>query len=117
MKTDKSSKLTMSESEEVGYWRKFNALHAWFVDNVQGGVDECQSTIVTKKQLIKASSLLKKSITAKNPPLRPRRGFFFGSTDIDEWFRENCENAHTTIEKIIGETNFETHNIYYSASW
>lgn len=27
--------------EEVAYWRKFNALHKWFVDNIQGGVDDC----------------------------------------------------------------------------
>jgi len=27
--------------EEVGYWRKANHIHKWFVDNVQNGVDEC----------------------------------------------------------------------------
>lgn len=27
--------------EEVAYWRKFNALHKWFVDNIQDGVDDC----------------------------------------------------------------------------
>ncbi len=26
---------------EVMYWRKSNAIHKWFVDNVQGGVDDC----------------------------------------------------------------------------
>lgn len=29
---------------EVAYWRKANAIHKWFVDNVQDGEDECQET-------------------------------------------------------------------------
>jgi len=32
--------------EEVGYWRKANHIHQWFVDNVQKGVDECQESYV-----------------------------------------------------------------------
>ena len=27
--------------EEVGYWRKANAIHHWFVENIQNGVDDC----------------------------------------------------------------------------
>ena len=27
--------------EEIGYWRKANAIHKWFVDHVQGGEDDC----------------------------------------------------------------------------
>ena len=28
----------------VGYWRKANQIHKWFVDNCQNGRDECQET-------------------------------------------------------------------------
>lgn len=28
-------------SEELGYWRKANHIHNWFVNNVQDGVDDC----------------------------------------------------------------------------
>lgn len=28
--------------EEVGYWRKENMIHKWFVDHVQDGVDDCR---------------------------------------------------------------------------
>jgi len=28
--------------EEIVYWRKFNALHTFIVNNFAGGVDECQ---------------------------------------------------------------------------
>lgn len=37
--------------EEVGYWRKANQIHNWFVENVQGGVDDCSSYIVSKEQV------------------------------------------------------------------
>jgi hypothetical protein len=37
--------------EEVGYWRKANAIHQWFVDNVQDGKDDCASYYVSKEQL------------------------------------------------------------------
>ena len=27
--------------DEVGYWRKENMIHKWFIDHVQDGVDDC----------------------------------------------------------------------------
>jgi hypothetical protein len=38
-------------TEEVAYWRKANAIHKWFVANVQDGVDECQEAYVEREQL------------------------------------------------------------------
>jgi hypothetical protein len=35
----------------IGYWRKAHDVHSWFVRNVQGGVDECQPTRVSREQL------------------------------------------------------------------
>lgn len=37
--------------EEMGYWRKANQIHGWFVDNVQGGEDDCGEYEVTRSQL------------------------------------------------------------------
>lgn len=31
----------MRIAEEVGYWRKANQIHNWFVTNIQDGVDDC----------------------------------------------------------------------------
>lgn len=28
--------------EEVGYWRKANQIHNWFVENIQDGIDDCK---------------------------------------------------------------------------
>lgn len=37
--------------EEVGYWRKANAIHNWFVENAQDGEDDCDRYEVSKEQL------------------------------------------------------------------
>lgn len=38
-------------SEEVAYWRKANAIHQWFVTNVQEGEDDCKEYYVGREQL------------------------------------------------------------------
>ena len=35
----------------VGYWRKANHIHKWFVDNVQEGEDNCKNYYVGRVQL------------------------------------------------------------------
>lgn len=45
-----SSKVSRIE-EEVGYWRKANAIHGWFVTNVQEGEDDCKEYYVDEDQL------------------------------------------------------------------
>lgn len=53
-------KKVSSIEEHVGYWRKANHIHKWFVDNVQDGVDECQNSEVSKAQLKELLELCKK---------------------------------------------------------
>ena len=36
---------------QIGYWRKQNAIHQWFVDNVQNGEDNCAKYDVGIEQL------------------------------------------------------------------
>lgn len=43
----------------VAYWRKANAIHRWFVDNVQGGDDSCKKTYVSNEHLAALVSLCK----------------------------------------------------------
>lgn len=49
--------------EDVGYWRKANHIHQWFVDNVQHGEDDCRSYEVSEEQL---QELLDLCIRVKN---------------------------------------------------
>jgi hypothetical protein len=55
IKAERISEIT----EEVAYWRKANAIHKWFVDNVQGGKDDCGEYYVERKQLQELTDLCK----------------------------------------------------------
>jgi hypothetical protein len=103
---------------EVGYWRKFNALHNYFVTNIQGGVDECQTSEVTKKDLEKLLDVLKSVLENKDSSLlEPVGGFFFGSTDVDDYYFE-CVNASIdTISNVIENTDWDNERVFYRASW
>lgn len=55
--------------EHVGYWRKANAIHKWFVDNVQNGVDDCREydvDIGQLKQLLGLCNSVIKKVKYKN---------------------------------------------------
>lgn len=40
-----------NDDEMIGYWRKANQIHRWFVENCGGGVDECQPIPVSREDL------------------------------------------------------------------
>lgn len=52
--------------EEVMYWRKANQIHSWFVDNVQGGHDDCKSYYVGWEELRRLLSVCQKVETASS---------------------------------------------------
>lgn len=58
-----ASKISYIE-EEVGYWRKANQIHKWFVDNVQNGEDDCKIYYVSKDQLAELLEIVNKVLAA-----------------------------------------------------
>ena len=44
---------------EIMYWRKANAIHKWFVDNVQEGNDDCGDYYVSREKLAELLSICK----------------------------------------------------------
>lgn len=108
-------------AEEVAYWRKANAIHRWFVDNVQDGVDDC----CVHRELTRSDLETLRDIAHKvliNPEfadelLPTQSGFFFGDTQYDEWYFEDIQNTITQINKILESTDFNTEALYYVSSW
>ena len=105
--------------EEVGYWRKANQIHRWFVENVQSGVDNCGEYSVGKSQLEELLNVCREVLNdhSKAEDLLPSAaGFFFGNTDYDEYYYDDLERTIVMLDKILGETN-PNQDIYYSSSW
>ena len=118
-----------SLSEEVGYWRKANAIHRWFVENVQNGVDDCGTYSVSKAELEELLEICKELYEHKdderflpneNSPetlLPTQGGFFFGSTEYDEWYWEDIKSTIEILERVLSETDFTNQTITYNSSW
>jgi len=105
---------------ELGYWRKANAIHQWFVKNVQGDEDNCQESCVSEEKLKELLSLVEQVLadtTRAGELLPPQAGFFFGSTDIDEWYFQDLESTKEILTKAIEAQESLGIEVYYSASW
>lgn len=105
-------------SIDVGYWRKANAIHDWFVRECQGGVDECQQTYVGREKLLQLKAVCEAVLTNRRdaPKLLPTAsGFFFGSTDYDDWYFSDLED---TVKIIDDALSLPDHwEFEYRSSW
>lgn len=104
----------------VGYWRKANAVHKWFVDNCQGGVDECQETFVHTdklKELLEVCKTVRDNKEQAHKLLPSASGFFFGSVDYDEWYFDCVDYTIKQLERVLNDPALSDMNIYYQSSW
>lgn len=138
--------------EEVGYWRKANHIHSWFVENVQDGDDDCEyHNEVTKEKLKELLDICEEVLAStklvdgkinngyeykngiETPIMEDGKyiedssvaeellptvgGFFFGSTDYDEYYINDIKNTIDIIAKVLETTDFDTQMVYYVSSW
>jgi len=129
-------------TERVGYWRKANQIHQWFVQNVQDGVDECQESWVPNDDIkellalceIVVSALddnnmitIEKKDTWSDKPytvevyanqdevidlLPTSQGFFFGDDNIDKYYKQDLQDTIEILTPLV-----DCDQIYYQASW
>jgi hypothetical protein len=86
---------------EEMYWRKANQIHNWFVKNVQNGVDDFGRYEIKTEILIKLYDDCTKAYFQKDPDVFPPiEGFFFGSTDIDEYYWEDILDTLRWVKPI-----------------
>jgi hypothetical protein len=110
-------------SINVGYWRKANAIHNWFVQNVQNGEDNCARYYVPQEKLEELKADCEDSLRAylegdkvkAENIIAPTSGFFFGSTEIDQWYAKDLNQTIEIIDKCL--TKFKDYGIYYQSSW
>ena len=101
----------------IGYWRKANAIHQWFVDNVQGGQDNCATYYVSHERLKQLREICTKVLDDRDAKLlSPASGFFFGSTDVDEYYFECIQHTIDVINKCL-QPKYEGWDFYYQSSW
>lgn len=116
----KNNFLSKQTMYQVGYWRKFNALHNWFVERCADGEDNCQLIYVSHEKFLELKTICEKVLkdhSLAKELLPTQDGFFFGTTEYDEWYFSDLEytlELFNEIEKLLNKTNYE---LLYEASW
>jgi hypothetical protein len=112
-----SSLIVKGISIDAMYWRKANAIHNWFVCNIQNGEDDCNEYHVGHGQLEELLSYCRQALETRDPEiLEPVEGFFFGSTEIDEGYWDDIQNTVTGLERALTLPEKE-YDFYYQSSW
>lgn len=104
---------------QIGYWRKSNHIHKFFVDKCGRGKDECQEIYVEVDDIRKLKDLCEtvlKDRSLAQELLPTQSGCFFGSTDYDHWYYEDIEYTIPILEKVIKNHNKDW-ELMYKASW
>lgn len=102
----------------VGYWRKANQIHSWFVQNVQNGEDDCKSYYVGREQLQELKTLCERVLADNSLAkelLEPKDGFFFGSLDYDEYYFSDLRQTVEIVNKALSLP--DSWYFEYHASW
>lgn len=104
---------------EAMYWRKANAIHKWFVDKVQDGEDNCREFEVSLEQLEELLEVI--DAVLDNPEraselLPPQEGFFFGGTDMDDWYWQDLKRTQSELQELFTR-DWRSWDFYYRASW
>ena len=125
-------RISRQTNYEVGYWRKANQIHNWFMQNCarrdeyDNPIDDCRPIEITVDKLEKLLDDCKKvladhSLAKKLLPTAD--GFFFGSTAYDDYYLGQIEQTIEIIEPVLKfakhklEIKDYTWEVYYQASW
>lgn len=103
---------------EVGYWRKANHIHKWFVDNVQEGKDDCEYYYVSKDDVAKLLETCRAVLndrTLAGKLLPTQSGFFFGGTEYDDYYFEDIELTVKILERA--QAMPDGFDLEYHSSW
>ena len=120
--------------KQVGYWRKANEIHNWFVENVQDGEDDCDYHNECTREILEdllhtCKTVLDSCATTYRDgqvvidssvaeELLPRcRGFFFGGDGYDEYYVSDIVDTIKILEDVLATTDFETQMVFYISSW
>lgn len=113
--------LSKETKYQIGYWRKANAIHKWFVDKLASGVDNCQEIYVgmedLKTLLGNVEMVLENKDRAKDL-LPTQEGFFFGGLEFDDWYFEDLKYTKELLTRVIKFlSKHKDYRCYYKASW
>lgn len=105
----------------VMYWRKANAIHKWFVNELANGVDECQPIYLGPdklRELIDLCDQVTEDHSKAGELLPTANGFFFGDTAYDQYYFADIAHTADRLRYIVNEMDAKhADTLVYQASW
>ena len=116
----------------IAYWRKVNCIHNWFVENVQGGNDNCDRSYVSDEKIKELVEEIDNILSEPDPKRKRAKawanlpnieGCFFGSQEYDKYYFEELEYTKKRMQACLDWQNkmagtgkcFDS--FYYQSSW
>ena len=101
----------------AAYFRKVNSIYAYFADRL-----EDEKCVVTKSDIIdimnKAIQVLSEHDEETSKDLLPTQGgFFFGSTDYDDWYYQDMINILNKFGKLLKDWTDDDDIVFVYMSW
>lgn len=115
MKRVRVNKNEDSVDTELVYWRKANAIHKFFTD-IDDQYESCESIEVTKDilgDLLDRCTMVLEDRSRADELLPTTSGFFFGSTEYDEWYFNKLEDTIKDITPILSDGDIKDGDLYY----
>ena len=109
------------DTEEELYLRKANHIRKWIVDNTDyNDDDDCRPFVLTKdklEQLFQACNTVLADKKQADTVMPTSSGFFFGSTDYNDWYFSVVEEVLDVINGWLSDVDFDTEEIVYYEWW
>jgi hypothetical protein len=95
------------------------------VDHCQDGTDDCRDADVSVEQLKELLETVNKVLAGKTKPKRLKlakellpvqSGFFFGSTEYDEYYFGDLKETKEILEKVLA-ADLDGWDLQYHSSW
>lgn len=113
---------TDGEMMEIVRWRKKNWIHGYFeevITNGEGEIANCEYHSIDWDVVRGLIEKMKKALDQRNPShLEPKPGFFFGSTEVDDYYWDSLQgdlNHLEMLDTIMGSPVKE--KVHYWAWW
>ena len=101
---------------KVGYWRKAQAIHNWFVDNLQNGNDNCADYFVSRDDLVTLRDIAFEVLQVKHEDisndLLPD-----GYSSYDDDYYWQIEDTVKQLDRILDNPKFQDYEFTYTSSW
>lgn len=120
----KEYKENREEAKSIGYLRKCNVVYGYAQNELGINEDECTSIfnhselVDLKERCLRVQEILKDGFTDEaiekvEEILPTQEGFFFGSTDYDEYYLTQVEETLEVVEKILDTITEEEKVVVY----